>query len=48
MPEVLFYSGVALMGLAVVAAVIALAAFFASGRRLQKKLEEEYGKRKDA
>lgn len=46
--EMLFYSGVALMALAAAAAVIALAVFSISGRRLQKRLEEEFGKQKDA
>lgn len=46
--EMLFYGGVALMALAAAASVIALVVFSVSSRRLQKKLEEEYGKRKDA
>lgn len=45
--EMLFYGGIAVMALAAVGAVIAAAGFSISGRRLRKKLEEEFGKRQD-
>lgn len=44
--ELLLYGGVAGMALAVALALIATAVFVATGRRLAKKLEEEYGKRR--
>lgn len=40
-----FYGGIALMAAAVLLALICAAAFRISGKRLQDKLEKEYGKR---
>lgn len=42
--EILFYSGIAGMGTAAVLAVLAIAVFAVTGRRLKKKLEQDYGK----
>lgn len=44
--ELLFYGGIAVMLLAVVAAVLASVLFAVSGRHLQRKLEEEFGKKR--
>ena len=41
--QLLFYGGIGVMALAVLAAVLAGVAFTLSGRRLRRKLEEEYG-----
>jgi len=42
----LFYGGIALMGGAAVAAVIAAVALTISGKRLTARLEKEYGPRR--
>lgn len=42
--ELLLYGGLAGMGIAAVLALAAAAVFAVTGRRLAKKLEEEYGK----
>lgn len=42
--EQLLFCGIGLMAIAAGAAVLCLAAFAISGRRLRKTLEEEYGK----
>ena len=44
--ELLFYAGTVLAGAAVVAAVVAAVAFHLSGKRLQARLEQEYGKKR--
>ena len=44
--QLLFYGGIGVMALAVLAAVLAGAAFTLSGRRLRRKLEAEYGERR--
>lgn len=44
--ELLFYGGIAVMLLAVMAGVLAAVAFTVSGRRLRRKLEEEFGKKR--
>lgn len=44
--ELLFYGGIALMIAAAVLCVFAVVIFTISGRRLRKKLEQEYGKRR--
>ena len=41
--QLLFYGGIGVMALAVLAAVLAGVVFTLSGRRLRRKLEEEYG-----
>lgn len=42
--EVLFYGGIGMMVVCVVLAVCCLVLFVFSGRKLKRKLEEEYGK----
>ncbi|WP_270810919.1 hypothetical protein [Hungatella effluvii] len=42
--EVLFYGGLAVMTAAAVLAALCSAVFIWTGRRLKKKLEQEYGK----
>lgn len=42
--EMLFYGGLAVMAAAVVLAVLCAAVFAWTGRKLKKKLEQEYGK----
>lgn len=42
--EMLFYGGLAMMAAAVVLAVLFMAVFTWTGRRLKRKLEQEYGK----
>ena len=42
--ELLFYGGLAVMAAAAVLAVLCIALFRASGRKLREKLEQEYGK----
>ncbi len=42
--EVWFYGGIALVILAVVLSLAGAAVFSYTGRRLRRKLEEEYGK----
>lgn len=42
--EYLFWGGVILMGTAAVMAVLLTGVFFHTGRKLKKKLEQEYGK----
>lgn len=42
--ELLFYGGLATMGAAVAAALLCIVIFRVSGRKLKKKLEQEYGK----
>ncbi|MCI9331538.1 MAG: hypothetical protein HFG05_05110 [Oscillibacter sp.] len=44
MPELLFYSGLVLMGMSAAAAVAAAVIFRVSGKRLKARLEAEYGK----
>lgn len=41
--ELLLYAGIAVMAVAVIAAVILILIFSFSGKRLKKRLEEEYG-----
>lgn len=40
----LFYGGLALMAAALILGLACLAVFIFTGRRLKKRLEEEYGK----
>ncbi|HJA30780.1 MAG TPA: hypothetical protein H9956_03915 [Candidatus Eisenbergiella pullicola] len=42
--EILFFGGIAIMAIAAVGAVAGGAVFVLTGRRLKRKLEEEYGK----
>lgn len=42
--ELLFYSGLVMMGMAVLLAVLYWFLLIRNGRKLKKKLEEEYGK----
>lgn len=42
--EQLFLGGIALMGAAAVLTVVWLAVFSVTGKRLKKRLEQEYGK----
>lgn len=42
--EILFYGGIALMGLAAVGAVASAVIFKATGKKLKDILEQEYGK----
>ena len=42
--ELLFYGGILLMVLAVILACIFIVIFTVTGRRIKKKLYEEYGK----
>lgn len=44
--ETLYHAGVALMALCAVGGIGAAIGFRASGRRLRRQLEREYGKRK--
>lgn len=44
--EILFYGGLAVMGAAASLGAAAFVAFHITGRRLRKKLEQEYGKPK--
>ncbi len=44
--ELLFYGGIALMCVSVLAAIIAIMAFRLSGKRIKARLEAEYGKPK--
>lgn len=41
--ELLFYGGLAIMVIAVLLAMVCAVLFRLSGRRLKKKLEQEYG-----
>lgn len=41
--EWLFWGGIAAMAAAALLAVLCVAIFYVTGRRLKKKLEEEYG-----
>lgn len=41
--EVLFYGGIAVMSVAVVLALLCIIVFTLSGRRIRRKLEQEYG-----
>lgn len=41
--EVLFYGGIAVMSAAVVLALLCVIVFTLSGRRIRRKLEQEYG-----
>lgn len=41
--ELFLYGGIALMGAVSVMAVVCIGIFIFTGRRLKKKLEEEYG-----
>lgn len=43
MPEVLFYGGLALMGVSAVSGLIAFLALRGQRRRLRERLDEEYG-----
>lgn len=42
--ELLFYGGLACMAAAAVTGAACIVIFIATGRRLKRKLEEEYGK----
>ncbi len=42
--ELLFYGGILVMGIAVIIMLISLVIFHITGRRIKKRLEEEYGK----
>ena len=42
--EWLFYSGIVIMALSVIATVISIAIFKISGKKLKIQLEKEYGK----
>ncbi len=42
--EMLFYGGIAVMVVAVVALLIALPVFKSTGKKINKQLEQEYGK----
>ena len=42
--ELLLYGGIAIMGLAVLFTAVSGIIFFLTGKKLKKKLEEEYGK----
>lgn len=42
--ELLFYGGLAAMGAAAAGALLCIVIFRVSGRKLKKKLEQEYGK----
>ena len=44
--ELLFYGGISVMLLAVAAAILAAVLFAISGRRLRRKLEEEFGRKR--
>ena len=44
--ELLFYGGVAVMALAALGGVTATIVFTLSGRRLRRKLEQEFGKKR--
>lgn len=44
--QLLFYGSIGVMALTVLAAVLAGVVFTLSGRRLRRKLEEEYGERR--
>ena len=43
--ELFFYGGIVMMGAAAVLALAAVGIFHATGRRLRRRLEEEYGKK---
>lgn len=43
--ELFFYGGIALMGAAVVLSLAAVVIFRLTGRRLQSRLEQEFGKK---
>ena len=45
--ELLFYGGIAVIALSAAGGAGAIALFAVSGRRLRKRLEEEYGRRQD-
>ncbi len=42
--EILFYSGIFLVALAAIFALVCIIIFKISGNKLKKKLEQEYGK----
>ncbi len=42
--EMLFYGGIAVMGTVGLLAAVSIAIFTLTGRRLKKKLEQEYGR----
>ena len=42
--ELLFFAGVAVMAIAVIAAIICVIFFILTGRSLKERLEQEYGK----
>lgn len=42
----LFYGGLTAMGIAFFSALISAGVFFYTGRKLKKRLEEEYGKKR--
>lgn len=42
--ELLFYGGIAMMGISLVLIIIFAIAFGCTGRKLKEKLEQEYGK----
>ena len=42
--ELLFYGGILIMAIAVIVMIISLIIFHITGRRIKKRLEEEYGK----
>jgi hypothetical protein len=43
---IMFYGGIALAGLAAIAAIAASVGFFVARRRLRARLDAEYGKRR--
>ncbi len=42
--ELLLYGGLAVMALSLVLAVICIAVFLVTGRKIKRQLEQEYGK----
>ena len=46
MAEVLFYAGIVLMGIAAASAIVAVVVFILSKKRLNTKLEAEFGERR--
>ena len=41
--EIIYYTGVVLIGLSVLAAVVAIPVFYFAGKKMKKRLEEKYG-----
>lgn len=44
--ETLFYTGVGILGVAIVLGIVFLTVHLVSGKHLKKQLESEYGKRR--